>query len=164
MVREEIPGTTLHIFGKYDPSCRARIDERIELHDLHEAVSLEGWKSPEYIHDIIAATDIGIVPYLRNDFMELALSTKTFEYAASGLPVVASRLDPVTSVFDDAAIAYFEPGDPRGLADAVIALCREPDRREHMAKLASEVVEPICGAVMAERYVDLVEDLVGCET
>lgn len=159
LVRKEIPGATLRVYGKYDPSCRAQMEAKIAALGLDDAVSLGGWKSFEEIAEIIDDSDIGVVPYLANDFMQLALSTKTFEYAASGLPVVASRLDPVTSVFDDDAVALFTPDDPQAMADQVVALCRDAGERARKVERAEAAVEAISGTVMAERYVGLVNDL-----
>ena len=92
LLRPAIPGTTLRIHGKYDPAYRARLEALIEARRLRDAVTLGGWLGVAEIAPAIREADIGIVPYLRDEFMSLALSTKTFEYAAMGLPVAASRL------------------------------------------------------------------------
>lgn len=161
IVRREVPGSTLRIFGKYDPSYEAVMLQRIEELGLEDAVTLDGWKPLEEIRRIIADSDIGVVPYLRTDFMELALSTKTFEYAASGLPVVASELAPVTAFFDSDSVALVEPGDADDMAREIVELCRDPHRRCAMTKRASAAIEGVSGDVMAERYVDLVRSLTG---
>ena len=49
--------------------------------------------------------------------MNIALSTKMFEYIASGLPVVASRLKSGEELFNDSCVHYFEPGSVQNLAE-----------------------------------------------
>ena len=55
----------------------------------------------------VAAADIGLAPTRRDPFTDLTLSTKVYEYAAMGKPVVASRLPMV--------VATFPPGYGRDL-------------------------------------------------
>jgi glycosyltransferase involved in cell wall biosynthesis len=73
--------------------------------------------------------DFDVVPYLRDSFMDLALSTKSFEYIAVGLPVVASRVDSMTALFSDRSLQYSEPGDAADLADQIRRLCEAPRER-----------------------------------
>ena len=47
----------------------------------------------------VAAADIGIAPTRRDAFTDLSLSTKVYEYAAMGKPVVATRLPLVERTF-----------------------------------------------------------------
>ncbi|MEM7288661.1 MAG: glycosyltransferase family 4 protein [Actinomycetota bacterium] len=160
-LRRHVPGSTFEIYGEAEPTELARLQGLVEELDLHDAVTFGGWRSFEELGPIIRSADIGVVPYLHDEFMDLALSTKTFEYAASGLPVVASRLKPVESVFGEEPIQYFEPGDARDLADQLIRACGDTDGRRRRAELAAAAVESISGEVMARRYVDLIEGAIG---
>ncbi len=91
----------LRIHGKYDADYRGELERLIDAHDLREAVVLGGYLAHEEIRELLYDMDIGVVPYLSDAFMELALSTKSFEYVAMGLPVVASRVAAMTSLFSD---------------------------------------------------------------
>ena len=126
LLRRRIPGTTLDIYGKYDPGCRRHLEDLIREHALQDCVRLGGWLGVDAIPDVIRGADIGIVPYRRDEFMSLALSTKTFEYAATGLPVAASRLDSIAAHFDDQCVEFFEPGSAADMAEKIAVLAGDP--------------------------------------
>lgn len=163
LLQERIPGTTLHIFGKYDPTYRERLERRIRVLGLEERVTLGGWLQARQINELIRTADLGVVPYLKDEFMSLALSTKTFEYATTGLPIVASRLPSIASVFDDRALQYYEPGSPADMAEKIVELCEDPERRRSQAARAQLALESITGAVMEDRYVRLIRSLAGAD-
>ena len=95
--------------------------------------------------------------------MSLALSTKTFEYAATGLPTVASRVDSIAAIFDDKSILYADPSDCRALAGKIAELCLDPDRRRAQVQHARQAISDISYSVMIERYLTLVKDLMSSE-
>ena len=161
-IRERIPEAKLHIYpyGKYEPAYRRQLETQIAELGLGDGVDLNVYQPLEEIVKIINASDVGIVPYLSDEFMSLALSTKGFEYIAMGLPVVASRLDPMTHIFDDDSVTYFEPGNPRDLADSVLRLCEQPDLRQSRTEKASVVYEEIAWPIMRERYVGLIKEYI----
>lgn len=161
LLRRRLPGSTLRINGKYDPSYRQALEALIERLGLREAVTLGGWLSVDQIAAAIREADIGIVPYLRDEFMSLALSTKTFEYAATGLPVAASRLDSIATHFDDSCVAFFEPGDAADMAERIGELALDVERRRQGVARAREALERISGAVMEARYVNLMRGVMG---
>ncbi len=160
LLQRDIPGATLNIFGPYDSNYRVRLEQQIQNLNVRDFVRLEGSRTLEEIQLIIRRSDIGVAPYWSNEFMDLALSTKAFEYAASGLPIVASRLKPFTSIFDDQSIRFARAQDAEDLAQAIVALCRCPSRRRAQADRARHALDEISGAVMADRYVNLIKGLI----
>jgi glycosyltransferase involved in cell wall biosynthesis len=56
------------------------------------------------------------------------------DYWIFGLPVIASRLQAVSELYDDHVIEYFEPGDAAGLAAAIRRLRTDPGRRSELAQ------------------------------
>lgn len=152
-----VPESTLEIYGLYsDSSYRAECEKKIRQLGLTNRIFLHERRSLEEIFEIIRDADIGVVPYLNDDFMNLALSTKIFEYTASGLPVVASRLQSLTSIFDNTCILFADPGNPQDFAEKIAELCLDPELRKARVKCALEEVGKISGDVMAERYRKLV--------
>jgi len=56
---------------------------------------------------------------------------------ACGVPVIASRLPGVRSVFEDGKQGYFcEPGNVRDLAEKIDQLCRDENKRQAMGQAA----------------------------
>ena len=89
----------------------------------------------------------------------MTLSTKVFEYAAMGKPVVASRLPMVERTFPPGTVATYEPGDAEGMAAAILALADDPPGREAAVARMRDVVRDAAWEREAERYVAIVERL-----
>lgn len=150
----------LRIHGKYDADYRLVLERLIAQLGLADRVTLGGYLTHEEIREMLYDMDIGVVPYLRDSFMDLALSTKAFEYVAVGLPVVASRVDSMTALFSDASLCYSDPGSASSLAAGIRLLCYSPqDRRDRCARADGEYA-PLAWPVMEARYLSLVGGLI----
>jgi len=160
-LQDWVPDSTLEIYGKYDPSYRDTLLRTIDRLGLANHVFLRGWLDAEKIGEIAANSDFGLIPYLSDDFMNLALSTKAFEYATMGLPFVASRLDPIVWAFGTNCVPLAEPGNASDFAGKIYDLCRKPDLRRSKVQQAREAVATISYEVMKDRYLDLVRGLMG---
>jgi glycosyltransferase involved in cell wall biosynthesis len=77
----------------------------------------------------IAAADVGLAPTRRDRFTDYSLSTKLFEYAAMGKPVVATRLPTVERYFAPETLVTYAAGDADDLATAILSLVDEPAAR-----------------------------------
>jgi glycosyltransferase involved in cell wall biosynthesis len=106
----------------------------------------------------IAAADVGLAPTRRSDFTDFSLSTKSFEYAAMGRSVVASRLPMVERTFGDDVLTY-TPGDADDLAAALLRLVDEPDEREARLGRALQRVRELGWERESARYLALVDRL-----
>ena len=89
---EDIPESVLNIYGRYETSYRTKLEKLVKELNLMSNVFLHGLISKDQVARLINDHDIGVVPYLKTDYMNIALPTKAFEYMASGIPVVATRL------------------------------------------------------------------------
>lgn len=160
VIRRELPGVRFSIYGNYDPSYRNDLEALIKRLKLRDNVSLGGYLNVKEIVEAINASHMGVVPYLSDEFMNLALSTKTFEYVSMGMPVVAARLDSIKSIFSESSIAFFPPGQPKGLAERVFELCSKPEMRKSMAEKAFESYSKMAWPVMSSRYINLISSLI----
>ncbi len=156
IVKKSIPNVKFELMGKYDPSYREQLETLVQNLELEDNVNLDGYYPLEIIRHKILAADFGVVPYLSNDFMNLALSTKSFEYVALKRPVIASRLKPIESHFSEDAVAYYEAGNAADLAARIVDLAAKPAQRQHMALTAFEQYQSISWEKMEERYVELI--------
>lgn len=159
-VKQEIPNPVFNIYGTYDPSYKEELINLIQELDLTENVFLNGYLLLEDVRQEIIDSDFGVVNYLEDDFMNLALSTKGFEYVAVGIPVIASRLKPMQSLFPEGSLGYVKPGDPNDFAATVLHLAKNPKIRQEMVKRASVQNEEIAWQKMASRYVGLIDSLI----
>lgn len=163
LIINKIPGTILRVYGKYDADYKARLEEKITEMKLVNNVILDGARTHEELYEIMKDSDIEVVPYISNEYMNLSLSTKIFECAASGLPIVATRLKTLQLTFNDDAVKYANDSDPGDFALKIIELCYSPDERESMVMHAYDAISVISGDVMEERYLHLIEKMTGLQ-
>ncbi|MGQ0607068.1 MAG: glycosyltransferase family 4 protein [Chloroflexota bacterium] len=110
--------------------------------------------------ELIAHADIGVVPNRNDVFTDGILPTKLMEYAALGIPAVVARSTATTAYFDDTMVRYVAPDDVAALADAIEELALDPDLRLALARSAQSFTDHHDWSREAERYVDIVEQMV----
>ncbi len=149
---------TLDLYGRGDaePLLRAGAEE-VRVGDR---VSFHGRIPVEEVAGRLAAADVGLAPTRRDQFTDFSLSTKIFEYAAMGKPVVASRLPTVERYFGE-SLCYFEPGDAASLEAAIRRLIDDTACREAIVTAAGRRVRELSWEREADRYVTLIGDLAG---
>lgn len=157
--RPDIP-LRFDLYGRGDsePSLR----EAAARLGLGDRVAFHGRIPIEDVPAAIAAADVGLAPTRRDRFTDVSLSTKIFEYAAMGKPVVASRLPMVERTFPAGTVATYRPGDaegPDGLAAAILRLVDDPVAREAGVAATLERVHERSWDREAERYAALVDRL-----
>ncbi len=147
----------LHGRGEY----LATVEQRIAELGIGDAVELSTGLVPTgELPAIIGRADIGIVPNRRDVFTDGILPTKLMEYAALGIPAIVSRTSAVEAHFTDEMVRLVEPGDSDALADAILALADDPERRAELARNAQAFSAAHRWSDEAERYVAIVESLV----
>ena len=112
------------VFGRGDAAERL-VDHAMRL-GIDERVTFHGRIPIEDVPAAVARADIGVAPTRRDPFTDVSLSTKVFEYAAMGKPVVASRLPMVERTFPPGSVATYDPGDPASMAAADPVVRRRP--------------------------------------
>lgn len=129
----DIPGICLRIIGPHN----AHADELRQLSqqqgvadyvEILPAIPLEAVPV-----EMLTAT-VGIYTALPDPHMEIATPSKTLEYAAMRLPMVASRLKAVEVIFTEDEVVFFPPGDSDAFAQCILNLYRHPEKRQEMIK------------------------------
>ena len=115
----------LDVYG--DGPWRGPIEAAIAESGTAERVTLHGRVLIDELPELLASSDIGLVPSLPEPYLQYSLSTKLLEYTAMGVPVITSDLATFRHHFTDEALR-FVPGDaPAALARAVTDLLADPD-------------------------------------
>lgn len=148
-VRLELYGRDFDEVPLRDQAAQMGIADRVGFH---------GRIPVDEVPAAIAAADIGLAPTRRSAFTDYSLSTKAFEYAAMGRPVVASRLPMVVRAFGDDIVTY-EPGDADDLATAIRRIVDDPEDREARVARALGRVQGRSWEIEATRYLGLVDRL-----
>ncbi len=91
---------------------------------------------PEYV----AAADVAVACFADNPQVRTKSPLKICEYLAAGKAIVASEVGEVARMVGDAGILV-EPGDADAIADAVVGLLDDPDRRRVLGEKARRRAE-----------------------
>jgi glycosyltransferase involved in cell wall biosynthesis len=132
LLRDAIPGLQLVITGRGSGVDSMR--ESIRRLGLEDLIRYEGWVSLERLNDILHSADVGVVAQKASPYSHLVHTNKMVDYWIFGLPVIASRLRAVSRMYDDTVIEFFEAGDARALAGAILRLHGDPERRDELAQ------------------------------
>ncbi len=148
----------LDVYGRGDSEPALR--DQTTAAGLDGRVTFHGRIPIDDVPAAVAGADLGIAPTRRDPFTDLSLSTKVYEYAAMGKPVVASRLPLVERTFPDGSVSTYEPGDASSLADAVIRLSDDALAREAAVARTASIVVDAAWEHASRPYLALVERLI----
>jgi len=150
-------GVTFDVYGRGDsePGLRALAAEL----GIAERVVFHGRIPIDDVPAAVAGADIGIAPTRRDPFTDLSLSTKVYEYAAMGKPVVATRLPLVERTFPEGSVSTYEPGDAASMAAAIVAFVDDPPAREAAVAQTMSIVRDAAWESGAASYIALVSRL-----
>jgi glycosyltransferase involved in cell wall biosynthesis len=128
-----------------------RIRGLVQAAGLADRVSLVGFV--DELPAVMAALDVALYSALESDGMSRVL----WEYLASAVPVVATRVGVVPEVLEDDATAVLVPAGEAGpLAAAIERLLRDRPVRQRLGAAGAELVrERFSGARLAERLTAL---------
>jgi glycosyltransferase involved in cell wall biosynthesis len=158
-IRTERPDQriTLDLYGRDFAEVPLR-DEAAAL-GLDDVVTFHGRVPLDDVPAALARADVGLAPTRRTEFTDFSLSTKIFEYAAMGKPVVASRLPMVEAMFPAGTVATYTAGDADELGAALLALVDDAPARVAATARTSELVAGLAWERVSVRYLELVESL-----
>ena len=158
-LKGKIPDLEFRIFGS-----ETEMDKLKDLADelgVSDNVVFMGRVGMDAIPKYIAETDIGVVPTVKDGYIDLSFSNKLAEYVSMKTPAVATRLRSTLEYFTEDAISYFESRDVDALASKILELYMNPQKRLLQAEKAFQQYQEIRWAVMKKRYVGLIESLAG---
>jgi glycosyltransferase involved in cell wall biosynthesis len=129
-VKAAIPELEFVVIGGGDDLDRIKA-LAIEL-GLQSQVRFLGRMPVEQLPHQLSHVDVGLVPILYDDFTRYMLPLKLMEYVGMGIPAIVSRTETIKAYFDDEMVQYVSPGDERELAEAILELHRDPEKRARL--------------------------------
>ncbi|MDM9646113.1 MULTISPECIES: glycosyltransferase family 4 protein [unclassified Rhizobium] len=121
---------------------------------LGDRLRFTGYLSGPSLLAHLSALNVGIIPDPPNDFNDKLSMNKVFEYMMLGLPIVQFNLRQATNDAGDAAMVVAEHS-PRALAEGIVSLVDDRERREEMGVLGRAVAErSFRWTAEAHRYLD----------
>ncbi|MEA3225197.1 MAG: glycosyltransferase family 4 protein [Planctomycetota bacterium] len=157
-LKDNIPDLEFRIFGNEEEADALK--ELAKELGVSKNVVFMDRVGIEAIPEHIKEADIGVLPTVRDDFIDLSFSNKLAEYVAMKTPVVATRLLSTLEYFTEDAISYFESEDVDAFASKVLELYNDPQKRFSQTDKAFKQYQAIKWSVQKERYIDLIESLV----
>jgi glycosyltransferase involved in cell wall biosynthesis len=158
-VRRQIPEIEFRIIGAGEER-EALVALREEL-DLQKQVTFsDGFVPVEKIPEMIRDADLGLIPLRVSAGTDIMLPTKLLEYVSMGIPCIVPRTRTIARYFDDEMVQFFDAEDVDSLADAIVELRRDSQRRVRLAEQALERFgRAHSWTVHKKVYTDLVEQL-----
>ena len=156
-IRSDLPWR-LDVYG--DGPWRPQIEAAIERTGTGDRVTLHGRVAMDDLPGLLAGSDIGLVPSVAEPYMAYSLSTKLLDYAAMGVPTIATDLATFRHHFTDAALCFVPGGDRDVLARAVEALVHDPTRTVAMGLEAQRQAAAYDWEHQRRRYLEIVDRLV----
>jgi glycosyltransferase involved in cell wall biosynthesis/peptidoglycan/xylan/chitin deacetylase (PgdA/CDA1 family) len=156
-VRKQVPNVELHLYGsgRLEGDLRARTARL----GLNGNVRFFGSVPLDRIPEIMANSDLGVVPKRADGFGNEACSTKIMEFMSQGVPVIASRTKIDTYYYDDTCLRFFPSGDVQALADAMLELIRRKDLRDSLIAAGHDYIARNNWDVRKGDYLALVDSL-----
>jgi glycosyltransferase involved in cell wall biosynthesis len=159
LAHKEMAGAELWIVGS-GPEKDALICLAQER-GISSKVRLVGQVALAEIPAWLTQCDVGILPIRRDVFLDLAFPNKLPEFIIMGKTVIVSRLKAIRHYFSEDALAYFEPNNPADLSQQMVRIYRDPKLRVRLPLKAREEYAPIRWDLMRQRYLRLIDDLIG---
>jgi glycosyltransferase involved in cell wall biosynthesis len=148
----------LDVYG--DGPWREPIETAIRRTGTADRVTLHGRVEMDALPGLLAEADLGLVPSLAEPYLDYSLSTKLLEYAAMGVPIVASDLATIRHHFSEAAIRFVPGGNPDALARAIEALVDDPGGTAALGIEAQRQAAAYDWETQKARYLGIVTHLI----
>jgi glycosyltransferase involved in cell wall biosynthesis len=156
MVHSEMPGSEMWILGS-GPEKNG-LSRLAEERGVASVVKLIGQVPPSEIPGWLSQCDVGILPIRRDVFLDFAFPNKLPEFIIMGKPVIVSRLKTIRHYLSEEALAFFDPNNPRDLAEQMTRMYRDRDLRTRLAAQARAEYAPIGWSLMQQRYLAVIRN------
>ncbi len=97
-------------------------------------VKLFGWVEQKKLPLILRSADALLLPHPKSEYSQSPM--KLFEYMASGVPIVASRLPSISEILNDENAVLVEPEDGKALARGIERVIGDTHLSQTIAKKA----------------------------
>jgi len=150
-LRDEVGGAVLLLAGSGD--CRSDLELLAASLGIGADVIFLG--AYDNVHELLCAADVFVLPSERE-----GLPLAVMEAMAAGLPIVSTAVGGVPEIVEDGHNGLLvDAGDEDGLAQAMITLAQDPNRRKAMGRAAVAAAPRFDVSHMVHSYEALYEEL-----
>jgi glycosyltransferase involved in cell wall biosynthesis len=142
--------------GDFSPELK----HLIRSHDLEKAVTFENRLYPLHnIPDIVASSNLGLVPLEISSITNYALPLKLLEYISLGLPVVTVRSAAIGYYLKEGDCFFYKPGNVESLVEILDQITGNPECLYGFREKTVKLREKFLWSGERTKYVDLLQRL-----
>jgi len=156
--QKEIKDLKLSIIG--DGDDRKRLIDLVEELRLQDKVEFREGVPVDQLPALLEDADLGIVPLHVDVFTQYMLPAKLLEYVALGIPSIVTRTKTTERYFDDKMVEYISGESEVELAQKIIELHNDPERRTQMQASARLFTIRNAWELQKMRYFHVIDSLV----
>jgi glycosyltransferase involved in cell wall biosynthesis len=156
-IREQIPNASFDIYGE-GPGKRD-LQKLIDSLQLSGRVRMHDGIPMTEVAEKMAQADLGVVPKRSDTFGDEAFSTKSLEFMTLGVPLLMASTTIDKYYFDDSVVQFFESGSETDLAEKMLRLYRDPERRKELARKAGVFVAALSWDRRKDEYFHILRSL-----
>jgi len=149
---EHIPNLEVDLVG--DGELRPGLQELARKLGVDRCVHFSGWRPQEEIPGYLNAADVAVAPMIN----DVGIPNKMFDYFAMSKPCVASALPSLQMAFDGDCVSFFTPGNDAELADRILELYRDPQKRAALGEQGHAFYRERRWSVMKNRYLTVYKE------
>jgi len=154
----QLPHIRLTVHGRGD--YQRELELLIEKRGLSQTVALDTELLPlEQVVSLAKSADLAIVPYRHDIFTDGILPTKLMEYAALGVPTIATDSTAIRAYFDREMVHFVPADDVAALAEAIIKLVTDPEQMKRLSENIRRFNQLYNWRDGAQAYIRLLESL-----
>ena len=151
--------SSLHLCLVGDGITRSANEREARVLGIEDSIEFTGWLSQEEVVEKLNKADIGVAPFLKLEPFYFE-PVKVLDYMAAGLAIVASKQGPICELLEHGKCGTLvPPEDVPALADALVDLALNPDKRKALGQAArARIAEHYAWTTTARRVLSLCED------
>ena len=156
-VIKRVPNAEFHLYG--GGGGQPDLEQLARRLGVGESVKFVAGVRMDFMPDLIANADLGVVPKRADSFGNEAYSTKIMEFMSQGVPVVVSRTKIDSYYFDEETVRFFPSGDVEAMANAMVEVIENKSLRDNLVRRGYEYVGQNCWDTRKREYLALVDSL-----
>jgi glycosyltransferase involved in cell wall biosynthesis len=157
LIKDQAPHAEFQIYG--GGPAQKELIFLINKLGLENRVFLKDSVPISEIADIMANSNLGVIPKRNDCFGGEAFSTKTLEFMSLGVPIIVSKTKIDQYYFDESIVKFFEPENEKDLAEAMLLLINNKEMRNKLVQNALRFIKKNNWDVKKNIYLDLVDSL-----
>jgi glycosyltransferase involved in cell wall biosynthesis len=156
-LRSQIPEIQLLIIGSgHEAEDYKTLSSNLQMTDI---VTFKNNVKVTEIADSVKHAHVAVDPKRQGVYAGETLSVKAMEYLAMGIPLIVARTEAALIYFPEKSVRFFEPDNVDSLAEAILDLYKNPEKRNELYRHADDFNSVYNWAKMKKVYLSILAEL-----